>query len=352
MIVLSIVFLLLVGASFFNILKGADVYCLILLIFFGILLVALATFRIGDRDFSNYVDVFKDVPDLIEGGGARDIHGEPGYLFLNSLFKTIGLSYRWVFFATSFASVFLALHFFRTNTRYFLIALIVYFSHTFLLRDMMQIRSGVAASISLYSFKYLYKRSFLPFLTLIVGAATLHAGVLVFILGYFIYPLFRENYKRMTWLVFSGFALGLIFNQSLISFVFTNILHIPAVAIYILDPQYFASLGLFNPVLIKNLLLFYFVMKNRDILSQQVPYFDAMTVFLVFGIFWLSAFNNFSILAGRIATYFTNGELILVPSLFYTKYNKILLWGIVVLYCIVMFVSKFSIFENLTFAFI
>lgn len=339
--------------SIFDLVDVSQVYKDIILIGAAIALVILAACRVNDRDYYNYIEIFELSPNWVSGlSFSNELHGELGYIFINSFVKSIGLGYMTVFALVAAFSVSLNLIFYRKNTNFALIALLIYFSHVFLLRDMMQIRSGLAASISLFALCYVESRRFLKFSTLILIASLFHSGVLLLFIGYFLYPYFvRYNWLKYV-MILLGFTLGLILTQEFFEFLFSSVLNIPAVSTYLYESEYFSSLGLLNPVLIKNVILLGVLIYFSDDIVEYVPNFNVLLMFFAIGIFWLSAFNNFSIVAARIATYFSNVEHILLPSLFYLKVNKFVLWFVVVIYCIYMFSSKFQIFEDLTFIFL
>lgn len=352
MLILSLVLLVIIAVSFLDVIDCPLSLRIALLIIIGILLALLAGLRYGDRDYFAYLDIYDSVSGLFKEFDVTEVHGEAGYLLLNRICKTFSLGTASVFLIMSFSSVSLSLNYFRKYTPFFLIALLIYFSHVFMLRDMMQVRAGLAASISLYALPYIEKRKFVPFFLVILLGASMHAGVLILLLAYISYPLYLRYPGSVKYLVISGFILGILLNAALIEYLVTNFLNIPAVSIYLADPEYFASLGLLNIVLIKNVILLGFIIYFRPHLRDHVRHYDVFLLCLALGVFWLSAFNNFAVLAARLATYFANVEHILVPALFLTRINKFLLWGIVVAYSLVMFASKFSIFEELTYLFL
>ena len=105
----------------------------------------MISLRNGVADFLEYVDMFNETPFLNEFRltNIKNIHGEVGFLFLISIIKTIGLGERFLFWVVGFLSVGLTLYYYIKKSPYFIISLLIYFSHTFLLRDMIQIRSGL-----------------------------------------------------------------------------------------------------------------------------------------------------------------------------------------------------------------
>ncbi|RZL69173.1 MAG: EpsG family protein [Pedobacter sp.] len=349
---MTIVFALLVFISFMDVARVSNVTKFIVFVAIGALLVFLASFRFGDRDYLNYLDIYNGVNALFESRTVETVHGEPGYLLLNRICKTLGIGSIGVFFIMALSSVTLSLAYFRKHTDFFLIALLIYFSHVFLLRDMLQIRSGLAASISLYSLCYIQQRKLLPFLLIILLASMFHAGAAILFLVYFLFPYLRDNTKRQYFLVGLGFLLGIVLSASLLEYVFIEVIYVPGVSLYTGDEEYFKSLGLLNPVLLKSASLVILLIYFKDKIQRNVVLFEVFLVSLITSVFWLATFNNFSIFGARLATYLSNVEHLLIPSLFYTNIRKIYLWIIIVCYCAYMFSAKFEAFKDLSFYFL
>lgn len=352
MFLLSCVLCLLISLSLLDVIKTSIYLKFVIFFFCGFLLVILASLRVGDRDYYNYLDIYAEVTPFFEDQKNVISHGEPGYIFLNKFCKTIGIGSIGVFIITALSSVSLSLIFFKKHTKYFFIALLIYFSHVFLLRDMIQIRSGLAASICLFAYPYIANRVFWKFLFVLLLAVSFHSGAGIIILVYLLYPYILRNDKNLFYIVCLGFVLGIFLTTSMLEYFFVEVLNVPGVSLYVADSEYFRSLGLLNPVLIKSVLLLLILYYYRIELRKHVKYFDAFVISLCIAIFWLSAFNNFSILAARLATYLSNSELVLIPALFYTNIHKGLLWFVVVCYCVFMFSSKFETFQDLTFLFL
>jgi hypothetical protein len=351
MFLLSCVLGLLILLSLLDVIKTSIYLKIVVFFFSGALLIILASLRYGDRDYFNYLDIYGEIAPFFEVQKYKISHGEPGYLLLNKFCKTIGIGGIGVFFITAFSSVSLSLIFFKKNTKYFFIALLIYFSHVFLLRDMLQIRSGLAASICLFAYPYIAKRNFWKFLYILLLAMSFHAGAGIMLLVYVLYPYFLIKDKYLIYFVILGYLLGFMLSTTMLEFFFVEIFDVPGVSLYTSDSEYFRSLGLLNPVLLKSSLVLFILYFYRFELRVYVKFFDAFLVSLCIAVFWLAALNNFSILAARLATYLSNSELVLIPSLFYTNIHKGLLWVTVVCYCIFMFRAKFETFQDLTFLF-
>lgn len=352
MALLSVILLALVLTSFLDVVKTDMSTKIVILILVSLLLITLATFRFGDRDYAAYVDIFNSVKPLFNANMAEDVHGEPGYIFLNRICKTLGIGSLGVFAIMAISSVSLSLLFFRRHTDFFFIAVLIYFSHVFLLRDMLQIRSGLAASISLYSFTYILNRKFWRFIFVIISASMFHAGASIVVLVYFLYPFLKGNNLRTYFVIASGFLLGIVFSASLLEYIFVEVFYVPGVSLYTSDEDNFKSLGLFNPVLLKSTALIFICIYFRKQITGKLSLFEPFLVSLTLSVFWLATFNHFAIFGARLATYLSNVEHLLIPALFYTKINKVYLWIIIVCYCIYMFSAKFDTFKDLSFYFL
>ncbi|HAG7655329.1 TPA: O75 family O-antigen polymerase, partial [Escherichia coli] len=67
-----------------------------LMFFLVVLMVLISGLRMNDSDYIEYRKMYNEVPILCDFSLAsiRDIHGEVGYLFLSSIFKTLCLPFQ------------------------------------------------------------------------------------------------------------------------------------------------------------------------------------------------------------------------------------------------------------------
>ena len=67
-----------------------------LMFFLVVLMVLISGLRMNDSDYIEYKKMYNEVPILCDFSLAsiRDIHGEVGYLFLSSIFKTLCLPFQ------------------------------------------------------------------------------------------------------------------------------------------------------------------------------------------------------------------------------------------------------------------
>lgn len=348
---LSIFFCFLILFSFLDFIEIQKEVKQVLLWFISFALVFFITFRYGVPDYNTYaVDIFQNVSFKNFFVSNSDIHGEIGFLFLNGIIKQLGGSVLVLFFVVAVLSVFLTIKFYKAYTRYYLLALLIYFSHVFLLREMIQIRSGLAIAIVMFSIQYIAERKLGKFLLIVLLASLFHTICLFFIIVYILYPYFFSTRSQIT-LLLLGLLLGIIFNITVIQkiLVFFNV---PTIVMdYLEDDKYNFSLGLLNPILFKQLLVLGILYYRREYFQKMLPYFDVLLFTYTIGTFWFATFNSFAILSARVSTMFSNVEHVLIPSLLLINKHKTIIYIGVLIYCIFSFLSKKEMLSTWSFLF-
>jgi hypothetical protein len=308
------------------------------------------TFRFNVPDYDSYVEIFNEVSNVFNLNNNNELHGEFGFLVLNYLIKTLGGNPKTLFAIVSIISISLSVVFYKKYTNFYLISLLVYFSHIFLLREMIQIRSGLAIAICMFAIPYVEKRRFLYFLFFVGLASSFHTICILFVLVYLVYPYLKDT-KKLILFIFSGIILGLFLNLKYIEkiFLFTGA---PSLVIgYLFDDNYNFTLGLLNPVLIKNLVVISILIYNKNFFISRIKYFEVLLVCYAISVFWLSCFNSFAIFSSRIATLFSNVEHVLIPSILLIEKYKLVVYIFIIIYCFLSFLSKFSMIQNWSFNF-
>jgi len=312
----------------------------------------IAGLRFGDKDYLNYIKYYEWVKPLNSFDFSELKNVEIGYLLLNSTYKFFGFNYKYVFLTISFLSLFLFFIHVK-NYKYRFSALLIYFSHLYLLRDLIQIRAGLAANILLFSLNYLEKRNLMKFLFIVFLASLFHYSALFFILLYMLHPYFNTS-KKIIYLIVFGFFIGSILTQETLKLFFLKI-GIQRINIYLSDHNdQFQVLGLLNPVLIKNALVVIVMIYFKDKIIEKIklPYFNLYIFSLSFASFWLATFNSYSLFASRIATFYSSVDMFLIPLIGISFKNRFYAWFITILFSIIAFSAKFEIFKELGFYFL
>lgn len=111
------------------------------------------------RDYGTYRIYFNASPDTVGPGFVGQWSStmpfvDVAYVYLNSLVKKAGLPFEALIFLVALVVVVLYAVFFWKHSRFSAIALIFYFSHAFLNKEMIQIRAGLASVIGLWAFHF------------------------------------------------------------------------------------------------------------------------------------------------------------------------------------------------------
>lgn len=192
-------------------------------------------------------------------------------------------------------------------------ALLYYYSRFYLNRDLNQIRSGVAASILLFSIPYLRDRKFWKF-SFVVGIATLfHSAALIMLIAYPIAILF-DRLKHMGF----GLTVTALLLSVGVSYFVTPVLTIVFKIIgkgtaYLTYDRYVDGSGLLNPVVLMQLSLTlisaFIIYKLKQADEQEKMLFIIYFISTVL----LISLSQYSVLAGRLSTMLATVEpLILI----------------------------------------
>lgn len=311
----------------------------------NVILLFFITVRFGDPDYENYSKLFSEIS--IYNFNSNQFDGEIGYRVLNALIKTFSSNPLFFFFFLGLLTLCFTSAFFKKYSKFYLISLLIYFSHAFLLREMTQIRSGLAISICMFSIQYVQRRKFWNFSLIILLAFSIHYIALSFFLVYFLHPFLNSKSKRYG-IILIGLLLGVLLNISTVSLILEKLGLSSIIINYIEDDAYNYSLGVFNPVIIKSIIFLFFLIKYTDYLNKHIRDFNALLTTYIFGVFWLLTFNSVAIIGARVGTLFINVEHVLIPSLLLINRIKYPIFFIILFYAILAFLSKNSMLQGWT----
>lgn len=311
----------------------------------AIVLVFFAGFRhvgVGADDY-NYVQQFMITPGLNSWFSSSyvyrylDSYMEPGFVFLNSILRYFTDDYRFLFLTVASISIFITAYCYRKLSPYPLFSFLIYFVHAYLYRDMNQIRAGLAVSMGLFLIFSMHDRKILKTIIIILSACLFHMSAII----YFLFVLFNKLALSR------GLALLLLTLA-----IFLNLADVPAFLInnipslgYISAKvtSYAASTeadttALFDLTNIKNIFICASVLFFFKRFKAEVKYFDVMFSMFFLSVLWRILFSDFGILAGRVSTFLSVTEPILI-SCFIVFFNKkiipimlIFLYSFLVLY--------------------
>jgi hypothetical protein len=295
-------------------------------------------------DYGNYVVAFYSVYDLSDYMQVYrqpdGIHGEFLYLFYNTFLRTFTDNPIYLFLTFAFLAVGINLYCFEKFSPYPLVSVLLYFSHTYLYKELVQIRAGLACALVLYSVTFIQKRKALQYVLTVFIAAMIHTGAIVVLP---VYWLCKMRFSKT--MLFLPLIIGLLLAKAgwlspFLGFLKNmNALH-SGVEGYMEVEGYNYSLGILNPMTLKQALICSVGIYYKDVLVERFKYFYPLLVMYILSTAWILAFQEFAILAARIATFFSVGDPLLLTylvTLFREK--KIVLAGVIMMAWALLFLN-------------
>jgi hypothetical protein len=151
-------------------------------------------------------------------------------------------------------------------------------------------------------------------------ASSIHLAAICFIFSYF---LCRLDISAHNWLkiIVSSLFIGVFFPLGQFIKRLPTIELLERIQTYSNWDGYSSSLGVFsNITVLKSIFISLCCLYNYERLKSNYAFKVLLDIYLL-SLCWLILFNDFSIIAARIATFFSIGEVILCAS-FYTLFDK------------------------------
>ncbi|EPM6963357.1 TPA: EpsG family protein [Vibrio alginolyticus] len=310
-------------------------------VIFLILFSGLRSLGVGTDDFT-YYDKFLEVPSIIhwiDGDftySFAKVWMEPAYIFIGAISKSISLHPTALFLPVAFLSITIASYYYKKISPYYFMSMMLFFSHTYLYRDINQMRSAIACAIGLGIVWAIYHRKKLASVVLIVVSTCFHMVGLTYLVALTFEKISHIRKLHLYCLILaivislSGFVSIIIGNITFLGVISTKI------AGYTSTDRFVNSVGLFDVTNIKNILVFLCCYYFWNSLSNRYELFRVCFTFFTFGMLWRIAFSELGVLAARVATVFTITEVILIPMLVGIFKQKIIPTIIVVIYAFLM----------------
>lgn len=163
------------------------IFFLLMLVELG-LIMGMRSVNVGEDTISYYnIYLLSESAGSIASLSFLDI--EYGYLLLNRVLSYFSHSPQLLFMATGFFIAFSTLRFIEKNTRIFWLGVIIYVTIGKFFYDMNALRQALAVAILLFSYPFILKRKFIPFILITAAASFMHTSALFFTIIYFLYPL-------------------------------------------------------------------------------------------------------------------------------------------------------------------
>ncbi|MHA9740504.1 EpsG family protein [Robinsoniella peoriensis] len=153
---------------------------------------------------------------------------ESGYVLFNKIIAMFTSDYVWVLFFASIITFSLLIYAICINSQFFADSVVCVFLSGYFLDSTTMVRQIIAITLYMIAVKYVYKRSFVKYLIIIIFASFFHISVLFMIPMYFVYG---KRIKKRTLLFLT---VGFIVSAKVIfDIVIKIMLLIPKYALYV-----------------------------------------------------------------------------------------------------------------------
>lgn len=321
-------------------------YCLcsFILIFFA----GLRGVGVGSDDLV-YVEKFLSIPSVdywITGSfnySFSEVWMEPGYILLGAIIRLFTDDYTFLFLSVAFLSVGLASINYYKYVGFSFLSLSLFFVHTFLYRDINQIRAAISAAIALFLISKIHERKHFMVFFVIFLCMSFHVASFVLLSVYFL-SYFKINRSRVFFIFIASIIFGYlelsknIFNL----FSFSGFLE-RKINNYIGVDVYLNSVSLFDITNIKNSFFIILIFCFWNKLKNSIPYFNTIVIFYLLAVCIRIAFWDLGVLAARVSTFFAIVEVVFIPFIVNVYKQKIIVT------CAILIYSFLTLYLNLFF---
>lgn len=307
-----------------------------------VFLVLIAGLRTDSPDISAYYRMHFAIQNMNSFNEWRVKLLEPGFRLLFTLLKSV--DFQFSLLASAFIGVVLKGIFLKRYTPYLFLSLAIYFTTTFMVKEMGQIRHGVAMGIALFAYDALFKKKNFKFVFFVLLATMFHYSALCMLPLFFFYKKEWPTYFYVI-LMIIGLPLCFINLQSYI-FPLLGSVGISAietkVILYSSQDQYTGSLGL-NSTLVLLYMTFGLLLLFRGRLKDKYSYFNIFINIYALGVFYYLIFNSISEFGQRTTIYFRMLDILAFPLIISVlAFER---WMLTILLCLN---SYFTLYKRFT----
>jgi hypothetical protein len=331
--------------SFFELLSKRKSYILyIILALLLFLFVGFRTDKVGP-DYISYTEIFYKTPPILNYFDNPniyfDFHIEWLFFIFNSLLRQFDLSHIYMFAITSFVAVFINLYFFRTLSPYFVLTVLLYYSHIYINKEFIQIRVGLASSMLFFSIKYIHYQNFFKFIAISLLCSLIHLSSLIIIPVYFLYKLNLSSISYFI-LILSSIILSFQYDLGYLFTFLSDINLLPYGVVRYIGSDLHYDLGLSNLVTVKQIIISLLLLSFRR-RFKNYKYFEVMLCMYLVSTLWLIIFDDFAIIAARVAALLSFVEVLLIPLFILLFKQKLIIYSFIVLYgCYVLYLNIYE----------
>lgn len=274
-----------------------------------IILFLLDLFRYGvGADYFGYRDIYKNTYPLSNFEFLKMHHGEPGYLFFSSLFKSFNISFEYFNMAFSLIIIYIFYKIIVKKTNHPFTSLLVFYSLFFITYPFNAIRQAFTISIFLYYIvDLIILQKMTKFYLVVILCSLFHYSSLILLILPMLLKLKLDLYNAVIiFLLVVLFPLFGIWDKIIASIFSLNISNYlnDGFSIYALLTRLLFAI----PIVIWGI----YSLKKEDL--TNLIYFK---IYLL-GIFIYLSFSSSAILASRLTIYMKSLEIFLIPVVIFS----------------------------------
>lgn len=260
--------------------------------------------------FRNFTNGIVDFSPLDKPYG----YGEMGFYYLGVIVKTFTDNEQVYLACIAGLSMFFLYKGISKYSIYPLIGICAYLVRFYAVRDLSQIRSGLAYSIIISGLYLVHEKKLLRFVLFIWIVSWIHKSAWIALPFYFFCNTVKiTNTRIKIWLVIA-FVLGTFFQGPISSFVTDNADDL-SVTTYTQGQYVEEALGMANPMIYFQCLLLLLYTSMEDKLAPVTTYYYTIRAGYLYSTLILITFCSFTALSGRTSTMFATLEFCIIPSL-------------------------------------
>lgn len=280
------------------------------------LMFLLAAFRpIGvDHDSSSYENMFNN-------GLVNEFDAEFSFVLIGEWIYKVWQTPQMLFFIYALISVlFKAFPIKKISSEFYILAVLVWFSHFYMLQDLTQIRAAAAATFFLFGLIFLIKGKRLVYLAIILIAVFFHYSAIILL---FLVILGNKELSK-NWKIF-------LFSLPILGYIFYFIHFNPLIALpipYISDKiEVYESLrdtglggdeiNVFSTLYLMKLIMYYFVLIKYEHIKVHFPAISLILKIFGFSYFSYTFFAFLPVLSFRVSEMMGIVEIFMIPTVIY-----------------------------------
>jgi len=306
-------------------------------------LVFTSGYNTASPDYLGYKKIMEASGDFgdIFNTDFSDIHGDPIFYLLSSIINSLNIDVQFTFLLISSLSIGILLFVVFKESTYPILSMLMYISHHYLNKDMIQIRAGIASSFLLLCIYFLVNRKYVKSSVASILSILSHSSSFISVIPFLFYKTIKVTHVRKVAVVLL-FMSAIMYKIDAFGFFVSNFGDLLPLSVqgYIKWESYNYNLGLLSISTIRALLISTLLIVFYDRIVELNDYTKTSFWFYIIGTCFILLFNDVAILSGRLSSMLFSIDIILLVNFAASFKSKITL-------IILIFYSSANLYYNL-----